>query len=459
MGGCKVGVGVLLIVLFVMVVSVDGQAPIGPPVVGGPAPTPVPAPAPLDFAPAPEPAPLWPPCDGVDVVYQNTLVEKIYPFLNDTPWLQPYKFSSIVTVTNMGYSTVEGWAIGMNFSNNEILVAADDMHLEDGRLMPVDVSNGTILTQVPAGILKNAIETAGDFGQIRKTFVITGTEFGQNKFSMPKNINITQKGYNCSIAETFFNTTMHTCCSEPNRNVTLTDEEMYLPPEKGNFTITYDVTQAYPGSYLALVTISNDSPWTRLENWNLSWTWQENEFITKMLGATTRAADLDVCLNGLAAKTYQQMDLNKALSCSRSPEIIDLPLGRINDTQVGGITYCCRNGTLWPAVLDPEKSKSAFMLDVMKLPPQSSKINSITPPGNWRLGDGRFQCGKPRRIEPTIFPDPYLSHDTSAFKTWQVTCNETAVKRPRMCCVSFSKYTNESIVPCRTCACGCPKKN
>lgn len=51
-------------------------------------------------------------------------------------------------------------------------------------------------------------------------------------------------------------TTMHTCCSEPNRNVTLTDEEMYLPPEKGNFTITYDVTQAYPGSYLALVSDS-----------------------------------------------------------------------------------------------------------------------------------------------------------------------------------------------------------
>lgn len=46
---------------------------------------------------------------------------------------------------------------------------------------------------------------------------------------------------------------MHSCCLEPNRNVTLTDEEFLLPSEKGNFTITYDVTQAYPGSYMAMV--------------------------------------------------------------------------------------------------------------------------------------------------------------------------------------------------------------
>lgn len=338
-----------------------------------------------------------------------------------------------------------------------LLVSAEDMLLEDGRPMPVDVSNGTVLTQIPAGVLKNAIETAGELSQIQKTFTITGTEFGKKLFSMPKNINITQKGYNCSIAKTFGNTTMHTCCSEPNRNVTLTDEEFYLPSEKGNFTITYDVKQAYPGSYLALVTISNDSPIARIENWNLSWTWVENEFITKMLGATTRSADLEVCLNGIAGKTYTQMDLNKAFSCSKSPEIIDLPLGRINDTENGGIEYCCRNGSIWPAVLDPERSKSAFMVNVMKVPPQSNKLNSITPPGNWRFGDGRFKCGVPRRIKPTVYPDPYLMHDTAAFKTWQVTCNETAIKPPPKCCVSFSKYTNDSIVPCRTCACGCPK--
>ena len=77
------------------------------------------------------------------------------------------------------------------------------MVIASGLLLPADVSNGTILTQVPSGILKNAIETAGDLTQIQKTFTITGTEFGLKKDPMPKNINITQAGYNCSIAEIF----------------------------------------------------------------------------------------------------------------------------------------------------------------------------------------------------------------------------------------------------------------
>lgn len=32
----------------------------------------------------------------------------------------------------------------------------------------------------------------------------------------------------------------------------------------------------------------------------------------------------------------------------------------------------------------------------------------------------------------------------------------TEVKHPPKCCVSFSAYYNESIMPCPTCACGCP---
>lgn len=74
----------------------------------------------------------------------------------------------------------------------------EGMVLEDGQLMPVDVSNGTVLTQVPVGVLKNAIETAGDWLQVQKSFIITGTEFGQKLDPMPKSINITMKGYNCS---------------------------------------------------------------------------------------------------------------------------------------------------------------------------------------------------------------------------------------------------------------------
>jgi hypothetical protein len=41
----------------------------------------------------------------------------------------------------------------------------------------------------------------------------------------------------------------------------------------------------------------------------------------------------------------------------------------------------------------------------------------------------------------------------------QVTCNITgAVKRTPKCCLSFSGYYNDSVVPCRSCACGCPQQ-
>lgn len=71
--------------------------------------------------------------------------------------------------------------------------------LADGRKMPVDVSNGTILTgRVPEEI-KNAIETAGDLLLIQKIIPIVGTEFGIKTDPMPKSINITHKDYNCSV--------------------------------------------------------------------------------------------------------------------------------------------------------------------------------------------------------------------------------------------------------------------
>lgn len=93
------------------------------PMVQPPASPPASSPAsPPVFSPAPEPAPLWPFCEGVDIIYMTTFTEKIYPYLNDTPWLQPYKFESQVTLTNMGYSTVEAWAMWIKFQNHEVSI-------------------------------------------------------------------------------------------------------------------------------------------------------------------------------------------------------------------------------------------------------------------------------------------------------------------------------------------------
>ncbi|KAK6268965.1 hypothetical protein QUC31_013125 [Theobroma cacao] len=55
------------------------------------------------------------------------------------------------------------------------------------------------------------------------------------------------------------------------------------------------------------------------------------------------------------------------------------------------------------------------------------------------------------------FPDPSgLQATKDALASWQVVC---IISRPTegnfKCCVSFSAYYDESVIPCDTCACGC----
>jgi hypothetical protein len=369
----------------------------------------------------------------------------------------------------MGYSTVENWEMGILYQHDEILVNAGNAVLTDGRKMPVDVSNGTILTgKIPEDI-KNAIETAGDLLLIQKIIPIVGTEFGVKTDPMPKNINITDKNYNCSVPTMKGNNTMYTCCIEKNRNITLTDdEETYLPPEIGNITILYDVMQSYEMNYMAQVTITNNMPVTRIDHWNLSWTWQESEFINTIQGAQTYEADIKTCVKGLAGRAYPGgPDVNKAACCSMKPVILDLPTDRTNDTNIGGIKNCCKNGTIYPAIIDPHKTQASFLMNIYKVPPGNADMTYVIPPLEWKFGDGPnttdgyYTCGQPRLIAPTVYPDPWnsLIHSTAAVKTWQVTCNITAeVKRVPKCCISFSAYYNESVVPCRTGACGIPEK-
>ena len=79
-------------------------------------------PAPDTLAPAPAPSldDLFPPCEGVLVVYECTFTEKIYPYLNDTPWIQPYKFEALATLTNEGYSSVADWEMGITYQHGEV---------------------------------------------------------------------------------------------------------------------------------------------------------------------------------------------------------------------------------------------------------------------------------------------------------------------------------------------------
>lgn len=253
---------------------------------------------------------------------------------------------------------------------------------------------------------------------------------------------------------------MEVCCSrDPDFKPNTTLDEEFLPRKSGDLTIMYDVTRTYESNYWAQVTIENHNPLGRLDNWELSWDWMEEEFIFAMKGAYPSVVDTSDCVFGKQGQYYQSLDFANALSCERRPTLVDLPLAKTNDTNLGMVPFCCRNGTILPPSMDPSKSKSAFQINVFKMPPNLNR-SRLSPPQNWAI-KGRlnpdYKCGAPVRVGPSQFPDPAaLLSDSTAVASWQVVCNITQAKgaSPR-CCVSFSAYYNESIVPCKTCACGC----
>ncbi|KAL8205578.1 hypothetical protein R6Q57_009129, partial [Mikania cordata] len=67
------------------------------------------------------------------------------------------------------------------------------------------------------------------------------------------------------------------------------------------------------------------------------------------------------------------------------------------------------------------------------------------------------KCGQPVCIDPTETPYPSGVEATiTAIGTYQVACNITKAKpKTARCCVSFSAYYADSVIPCNTCACGC----
>ena len=184
----------------------------------------------------------------------------------------------------------------------QIIVSANGLSLEDGRAFPANVSNGAVLAPSTPQALRNSIETAGDATQYSKVFNIKGTEFGEPLRPMPVTLNITNSGYNCTKPKlygskltcklygyldscrrlvysmlyhflsrdllkgrfmilyssrycgfVYADTTLHTCCVEPSQNITLTGDDIFLPPIPGEITITYDVLQAYTSNYRAMV--------------------------------------------------------------------------------------------------------------------------------------------------------------------------------------------------------------
>lgn len=253
---------------------------------------------------------------------------------------------------------------------------------------------------------------------------------------------------------------MSVCCKkDPKFKAKKAKKTKFLPRQKGDLSLVYDVLQAYSGSYLAQVTIDNNHPLGRLDHWNLTWEWMRGEFIYSMRGAYTHKRDSSNCIYGVAGKYYGELDFSQVMSCEKRPIIGDLPADRAQDDKVGKLPYCCRNGTLLPTLMDESKARSIFQLQVYKIPPDVNRT-ALNPPQKWKINgvlNPNYKCGPPIRVDPTEFPDPSgLQSTTTAVASWQVVCNITRPKvKQSRCCVSFSAFYNDSVIPCNTCACGC----
>ncbi|XP_008790855.1 COBRA-like protein 7 [Phoenix dactylifera] len=420
------------------------------------------------------PAPSSSDCNGVLLTYDFQRGQRLRPFVQD-PNKQTWAFTATATILNSGTADLDAWELLIGFRHREILVSASPAILTDGSPFPYSTPNdsATSFSGFPNHNLKYPIEVAGDLSQISVQISIGGIFFGSPPpaVPLPSSLSLADPAFSCPVpvVPSSTSTSITTCClpnPDFNSNTTTNSSDAdgsdsFLPRRSGDLTISYDVIQAFPSSYLALVTIDNHSPRGRLDNWRLSWEWMRDEFIYSMKGAYPLLVDVSDCIYGRQGEYYEDLDFSKVLSCQTKPTILDLPPSKFNDTDLGRIPSCCRNGTILPASMDPSQSSSAFQVQVFKMPPDLNRTD-LHPPRNWRISGStinpEYKCGQPIRVSPALFPDPSgLESNTSAIASWQVVCNISTPKgaSPK-CCVSFSAFYNDSVVPCKTCACGCP---
>ncbi|KAG0481820.1 hypothetical protein HPP92_009904 [Vanilla planifolia] len=245
---------------------------------------------------------------------------------------------------------------------------------------------------------------------------------------------------------------MSACCIRDPKWKDNSTTVKFLPRQHGDLTISYDVIQAYSNNYWAQITMDNHHPLSRLDNWNLTWEWMRGEFIYSTKGAYTLLKDSTDCVYGEAGNYYGDLDFSKVANCQKRPISWTSP-EREKDSELGNIPYCCKNGTLLPPTMDPSRSKAVFQIQVFKLPPDLNRT-ALYPPQKWKISgvlNPDYKCGAPIRVSPTEFPDQSgLMAESLALASWQVVCNMTKDKpKHARCCVSFSAYYNDSVVPCK----------
>ncbi|KAG4972743.1 COBRA-like protein 10 [Glycine soja] len=402
-------------------------------------------------------------CNGVFISYDFLTRRKEFPRVKNAT-AQSWAFNSTATVLNTGKDVVKAWRLFIGFQHDEILISASGGNLIDGTDFPALVGNGTTFVGSSVPDLDSSINTAQDLTQISAMIQLIGTQFGVRPptIPMPKTIKLVNDGYKCPLPTTRKGS-MYACCKKDPKFKAVLRKTKFLPRQQGDLTISYDVNQVYENNYMVEVTMENNHLLGRLDHWNLTWEWTRGEFIYSMKGAFTRVIEYSGCIYGAAGQYYKDMDFSKVVNCQKNPIISDLPPEKANDTEIGKIPHCCKNGTLLPILMDPSKSKSVFQMQVFKVPPDLNKT-AIFPPEKWKITgilNPEYRCGAPIRVDPAQSQDPRgLEATVIAISSWQIVCNITKpTKRSTRCCVSFSAYYNESIVPCNTCACGCDENN
>lgn len=143
--------------------------------------------------------------------------------------------------------------------------------------------------------------------------------------------------------------------------------------------------------------------------------------------------------------------------CLRSPTIVDLLPGVPYNQQVAN---CCRGGVLASWGQDPSSAVASFQITVGQ---SGSSNTTVKLPKNFTLqtpGPG-YTCGAAKSVKPSLFTSADGRRKTQAYMTWNITCtySQFIAQRSPSCCVSFSSFYNETIVPCPTCACSCESNN
>ncbi|KAJ7299887.1 hypothetical protein O6H91_Y122700 [Diphasiastrum complanatum] len=211
----------------------------------------------------------------------------------------------------------------------------------------------------------------------------------------------------------------------------------------GNITIKWDVMSWTADGY-ATVTMLNYQQYRHIDSpgWTMGWHWAKKEVIWNMQGA-------QATLQGDCSKFHG----NIPHCCKPDPTIVDLLPGVPYSMQSAN---CCKGGVLSSFAQDPANAAASFQVIVgnsgntnttVRLP---KNITLMTP------GPG-YTCGPAKKVKASLFPSPDGRRHTQALMTWNVTCSysQFLAQRAPTCCVSFSSFYHDSIVPCRACACNC----